>query len=86
MWPTLHCGDFVLIWSYKPRFKSDDLVVVRHPVAGLVIKRVGSLTACGSQLQLTSDNAEVASLATRGWVDRACVSGRVVMRIPRRKV
>lgn len=78
MWPTLRSGDFVVLRTVWPRIAPGALVVVDHPVAGQVIKRVKSVTLTRGQVQLSSDNASVVSVATEGLVDRTFVKGSVI--------
>jgi len=81
MVPALKSGDFVLSFArvFSP-YKANDIVVVRHPKLGNIIKRIQKIDS-NKRVRLIGDNALSTSSDEIGWQEPDTVLGRVVWRI-----
>lgn len=78
--PKLGDGTFVLFRRSK-RVKRGDVVLVKHPELGWMVKRVGALAKNGRVALNGMPKFEDGS-ARRSSVDRSEVFGKPLMRIP----
>lgn len=79
--PFLMAGDYVLVGSLPRRLLSireGDIVVLRHPQYGTLIKRVESLSAGGDELFVVGDHPDSIDSRMFGPVRRASVVGKVL--------
>ena len=77
MSPTLVPGDIVLLWTFLPRYKIGDIVMVRHN--GLEkIKRIHDVDKQNARVYLLGDNpAHSTDSRAFGWLDVRSVVGKV---------
>ena len=81
MVPTLACGDFVISWKVAScRYKVGDIVVVRHPRFGHLVKRIQSVDE-NSSVRLIGDSPLSTSPDNLGWQDHRSILGRVIWRV-----
>jgi len=80
--PRLHDGDFVvasgLPYLLRPPAPGD-LVVLRHPVHGTLVKRVERVAADGDELFVVGDAPDSVDSRRFGPVPRRWVAGKVVL-------
>ena len=81
MAPTLRSGQRVLtsLWPYRC-LKPGMIVLARHPLYGLLIKRLEQVEP--ERFRLCSDNATPETLGTRDWLPRTALVGRVLVATP----
>ena len=86
MVPTMFDGDYVLCCRWiKFKSKLDDIVVVRHPNYGHIVKRVADIDQY-RRLKLAGDNHFISTSADEmGRVEMAHVLGKVIFKIKRRR-
>ena len=84
MVPTLVSGDFVVSFSnLMKNYKTNEIVVVKHPTLGNIIKRVEIVDA-NNRVKLVGDNQEVSTSSSKiGWQDQKTILGRVIWHIGR---
>lgn len=75
MLPVLKAGDYILTFKLFGGLKEGDVVVVRHPLYGIIVKRIITFSADGF-LWLCGESRASLSPEQIGWVDPACVLGR----------
>ena len=82
MVPTLVSGDFVVSFSnLMKNYKNNEIVVVKHPTLGNIIKRVEIVDA-NNRVKLVGDNQEVSTSSSKiGWQDPKTILGRVIWHI-----
>ena len=82
MVPTLVSGDFVVSFSnLMKNYKTNEIVVVKHPTLGNIIKRVEIVDA-NNRVKLVGDNQEVSTSSSKiGWQDPKTILGRVIWHI-----
>ncbi len=81
MRPAFEQGDFVVtLPRLISRYRIGDVVVVRHPVYGVIVKRI--VTVFSDQaIQLTGENPRSTSTIALGNIKRSWIIGRVIWRI-----
>lgn len=85
MTPNFLHDDYVLIFRWRfSRYRPGDVVVVRHPSLGTIIKRIVERDAQG-RLLLAGDNPASTDSASIGWQPQDRLLGSVWWRLtPRR--
>ncbi len=88
--PLYEEGDFVFIIKipfffsfYQPGIHPGDIIVLRHPYYGVLIKRVQWLTPDAKQIFVLGTHAESTDSRTFGLVERKWVQGKVLWQIRR---
>jgi len=85
LWPLYEDGDYVL--AVHPRLarpiKPGDVVVFRHPVYGIMIKKVERLAPDGQALYVVGTHERSVDSRDFGAVSRQSVLGKVIWRIHR---
>lgn len=80
MAPTLMPGDYLISWrSHQSRWRIGQIVLLRHPHLGTLVKRISSVDQQGL-LSLEGDNPASSSSQTLGHVSPDAVIGRVIWR------
>lgn len=87
LFPLYQEGDFVLIikipfslWGYF-RYHRGDIVVVKHPYYGLLIKIIQSITNDGKQFFLIGTQDESTDSRQFGLVEHHWILGKVIWHI-----
>ena len=82
MAPNFTDGDYALAVCWPPmRLRVDQVVLVRHPVYDLIIKRIANISESGHVL-LKGDNVQSTSSERLGWVSNSNIIGNVCLRLP----
>ncbi|PIE71497.1 MAG: peptidase S24 [Deltaproteobacteria bacterium] len=87
MSPGLNRGDYVVAARWLRRPRARQLVVIRHPVYGVIVKRMVKKNACGYWFE--SDNPcgvtqdEIGALAKNQIIGRVLFSVRASVRAAR---
>lgn len=80
MRPGFNHGDYVVTYRGRSnRYQVGDVVVVRHPRLGVLLKRIEATTQ--QHIWLQGDNPESLSAAQLGWVAYAHILGKVIWHI-----
>lgn len=83
MLPSLFDKDYVITFRHKKtRYKLGDIVVVRHPELGIIIKRIVQLKE--ASVLLAGDNPASTSSERMGWQPCNKIIGKVVAHFPKR--
>lgn len=80
MKPALCNGDFVLITPWLTKARLNKLLIVDHPLFGIIIKRVISINTDGS-CWLDSDNSRGIGTEKIGLISPWLIVGRVLFTI-----
>lgn len=84
MLPYYYSGDFVIAYRrFHSVFKQGEVVVVRHPQFGTIIKRIISIENNGTLLLVGDNLAASTDTLTLGSVQRKQVLGRVIGHVSR---
>jgi nickel-type superoxide dismutase maturation protease len=84
--PSIRQGDFVFVIGTRSLFqklKTGDVVVLRHPVYGKLIKRIENILPDGEELFVVGTHPESTDSRTFGPIPRRWVVGKVVIHIAR---
>ncbi len=82
MVPTLREGDYVVTRNVFKNCKPGNLVVAKHSVYGILIKRIFEVDNSG-YLSLIGDNEEDSlSTESMGWFSPENIIASVMMRVP----
>ncbi len=85
MSPSYQDSDYVIsrrnLWH---RYQVGDVVVVRHPTLGTLIKRIAAVS-CDYEFWLQGDNPQSTSSAAMGWLAPSCILGKVRWHIKARQ-
>ena len=73
--PELYQGDFILTLSAIRSLKKGDVIVVRHPLYGIIVKRIAAISIDG-HLWLAGIHRASVQPEQIGWVDPERVLGR----------
>ncbi|MEM1112794.1 MAG: S24/S26 family peptidase [Pseudomonadota bacterium] len=85
MAPELNDKDYVLIVrGPRSRYLVGQVVMVRHPELGTIIKRI--LEVKGRRYRLAGDNPASMPSYKMGWIHHSQIAGRVLTRIKRSQV
>jgi len=79
--PEYQEGDFVLVTRIPflmKRLKKDDVVVFNHPLYGLFIKRIGSMTGDGGEVFVVGSHENSLDSRQFGTVQRGSLLGKVI--------
>ena len=77
MSPSYLDGDFVISRrNFMRRYQIDDVVVVKHPVLGVIIKRIAAIST-DYEFWLQGDNPMSTNSAAMGWLSQNCILGKV---------
>lgn len=84
MSPRFVDGDYVFCWrGFCVRPNIGDVVVVKHPHLGVIIKRVLQVNAVSRELMLVGDNVKSTPSQVMGWLSYKRVIGQVIYHIPK---
>lgn len=82
MSPTFNDGDFVVSRrNFIRRYQAGDVVVVRHPTLGVIIKRIAAIST-DYEFWLEGENPHSINSAAMGWLASSCILGKVRWHIP----
>mgnify|MGYP000906776309 FL=1 len=87
LFPLIQEGDFVLVFkipflfSRFFQYKKGDIVVLKHPYYGVLIKKIDWLSADGKQSFVIGNHAESTDSRQFGLVENSWISGKVVFHI-----
>ncbi|KZZ43428.1 hypothetical protein A3759_10130 [Thalassolituus sp. HI0120] len=82
MSPSYNDGDFVISRrNFLRRYQLDDVVVVRHPTLGVIIKRIAAIST-DYEFWLQGDNLASTNSAAMGWLPAGCILGKVFWHVP----
>lgn len=85
MSPNFLHDDYVLSFHWRfSRYRVGDVVVVRHPSLGTLIKRIARFDERG-YLLLSGDNPASTDSETMGWQAPEALLGRVCWRVARKQ-
>lgn len=81
MSPTLEPNAYVVCFRwFHAHFKIGDIIVVRHPEYGTIVKRVVE-TDSGQKFLLAGDNPHSTSSQSLGWIKQDRILGKVIFSI-----
>ncbi|VAW85224.1 hypothetical protein MNBD_GAMMA16-2043 [hydrothermal vent metagenome] len=80
MLPILAEGDFVITSRLLSKIRSNDLVVVEHPVYGRLVKRVLEVSN-DNRLWLCGNNTSSLTPEKIGWINAEDIKGKVYFSI-----
>ncbi len=94
LFPLIQEGDFVIIFKIPFfhwqvfKYRPGDIVVLKHPQYGTLIKKVDWLPSDGKELFVVGTGSESIDSRTFGPVTQAWLSGKVICHIknPIRKI
>ncbi|WP_344797406.1 nickel-type superoxide dismutase maturation protease [Litoribacillus peritrichatus] len=84
MFPTLNQGDFVIASLWFRRLMPNQLVIVKHPIYGTLVKRIQSVQP-NDGFTLCGDNPESVSSEKMGLVKRQQIIGKVIYSVQQTK-
>ena len=85
--PFYQEGDFVLavkvpfLFNLFSKFRQGDIMVLRHPYYGVLIKQVQWISSDGNQFYVTGTQPESTDSRQFGLVERKWVFGKVILHI-----
>ncbi|RJG39539.1 S24/S26 family peptidase [Motilimonas pumila] len=82
MQPSLHHGDFVVVYSHFLNIQVGELVIAKHPSLPNMIKRVLKVDS-KQRVLLAGDHSSSISSINIGWIPRSQITHKVFFRIRR---
>ncbi len=83
MGPDLVSGDYVISTKVYFKIEKGDTLVVKHPLFGLIIKKV--FDVCGQLFLLIGENhQESVTTKQMGWIGSQQIKGKVVLKVKAR--
>ncbi|WP_051221683.1 S24 family peptidase [Neptunomonas japonica] len=80
--PIFRDGDYIVSFSWRfSRYRVNDVVIVRHPIYGSIIKRIIDIDNAGAVL-LAGDNPASTSSEKIGRQPKQLIIGKLLWHIP----
>ena len=76
MLPELSSGDFVIASRFYLSIKNNDLLIVNHPVYGIIVKRVIEYHPQNGY-RLRGDHTSSVSSEQMGWLSQENIVGKI---------
>lgn len=87
LFPLIQEGDFVLVFkipfllSKFFKYKKGDIIVLKHPYYGVLIKKIDWLSADAKQYFVVGSHPESTDSRQFGLIEHSWISGKVILHI-----